>query len=489
MSRLAAVALISLANPCLGQVSLESALEGFENGRGGPETVEFGNRPVEFANSQALSDASELDDIFSQFDERHLSDEVGYGGKAAIMPEWLRLGGTLSQEFAVNISHDAPEDGEIDRRGLSSAQTRLDLAADANLDGDMRVRITGYIQFDPVFRRRAGQAGISGASSMPEPEIELGEAFVQGPLSDTADLTLGRQIVVWGRSDQFRVNDILNPVDNRTPGMTDIKNLRVPVTMARLELYSGPWNASFILVPEHRFDKTPSPGSDFYRSPFPPPPRDYPRHRFGSPGVALALTGTFSGWDLSFYFARILSRRAHLEMTSEGPRRRHNRISMLGAAGNFVTGSWLLKAEAAVFSNLRFSNVSDRDFNRFTLLAGAEYSGISDTTIALEAVNSRISDFDGRLREPPDARRENEPSIAFRVNRSLLNDSLDLSMALLAVGPGGKNGGLLRLQASRDISDSIDMIGGALFYLGGSQSPFSQISDNDRIFLGLNYHF
>ena len=337
--------------------------------------------------------------------------------------------------------------------------------------------------------RRADKDGKGAANAIQDFEVELGEAFVQGSLTGAADLTFGRQIVVWGRSDQFRVNDILNPVDSRMPGMTDIKNLRLPVTMARLEIYGGPWNASFILVPERRFDKTPEPGSEFYSSPIPLPPRDHPRHRFGRPGVATALTGTFPGWDLSLYYARILNRRAHLEFTANGPRRRHHPMSMLGAAGNFAIGSWLLKAEAAIFWNLRFTNVPDREFKRVTLLAGAEYSGISYTTIALEAQNSRIFGFDSKLMDFPDDRRENEPAMAFRIGRSFLNDTLDLSMAALAVGPAGKNGGLLRLQASYDLSDSIELKGGGLFYFSGSQAPFSQIGDYDRIFLGLDCHF
>jgi hypothetical protein len=48
-----------------------------------------------------------------------------------------------------------------------------------------------------------------------EDEVELSEAFVQGRLNRYLDIKAGRQIVVWGRSDNIRITDVLNPLDLR----------------------------------------------------------------------------------------------------------------------------------------------------------------------------------------------------------------------------------------------------------------------------------
>ena len=479
--------LVLIANPVIGQISLDLALAGFEDDLSTPITPELNDVLKGFNNLPEVSDTTELDDILSGFDDHQVNVPDINDYHQETPPERFRFGGKLSQGIIINFAHDTGSSGAIHHRGLSSLRTRLDLEIDMNPILDWRARMTGHIWFDPATGKR-------GSSAYPfeihNQEAELGEAFVQGSITDSIDLTLGRQIVVWGRSDQFRVNDILNPIDNRLPGMTDIKDLRLPVTMARFDFYTESWNTSIILVPERRFDKTPLPGSDFYTGATTPPLRDYPRSRFGRPDIAMALTGTYPGWDISFYTARVFDSRPYIKkITDVGLRRRHNRITMIGMAGNAVFGSWLLKAEAALYKHLRFTNNMEREFSRITLLAGVENTSIADTVLAMEVVNSRILDFDKSLTNPPDDRRRNEPAMAFRTSRSYLHDSLDITLAAVAFGPAGKNGSIQRLQVAYELSDGLELNGGVVFYSSGDQAPFRNIGNNDRVYLGLEYHF
>ena len=481
---LAVLAIGVLANPTLGEISVEEALEGF--GFDSSET-ETDTSPIITGNSD-LSDLDAILDEFESIDELPAPTLQTPEDPFQDTPR-TSLSGSVRQKFVVNFSHDAPSPGEYDHRGLSSMSIRLDLKLDNKIGDDFRLFLGGHLLLDPIEPKQFQPAQNAGVSSFSDFEAELDEAYLQGPLSDSIDLTFGRQIVVWGRSDQFRVTDILNPVDNRTPGLTDIKNLRLPVTMARLDLYSGPWTSSLILIPERRFDRTPELGSDYYFGPATLPSRDNPGGKFSKPDFAVSITGTFSGWDLSFYSARILNRSPYIEEGPDGPVRKHQRISMLGSAANFVVGSWLFKTEATIHKSLRFSNVPEKDFERLTALVGVEYSGIVDTTLALEVVSGHIKDFDNRLLEQPNAQKENETEMAFRVGRTFLNESLELSMAARAPTPIGNNGGLLRTQVSYDLNDSVEIYGGTLLYFVGSNPLYSKIADNDRLFLGLNYHF
>ena len=471
------------AYPCWGQISLEDALEGFAS-----EDIEPANEPETEIIGSELSD---LDDILGEFDTS--SEPPIYSTDPPeienVANSSVRLSGSIRQKFIVNFSHDTPAIGNLDHRGLSAMSTRLDLELEAKPTSDLRVLLTGNFILDPIHPKQTSPSQMMTDYNFSDHKLELGEAFIQGPLTDNIDFTFGRQIVVWGRADQFRVTDILNPIDNRMPGLTDIQDLRLPVTMARFDLYAGPWTTSLFLVPERRFDQSPEPGSDYYFGPVPIPKREYPGGQFGKPDLALALTGTFSGWDLSFYSARLLRRSPFIEVKQDGPKRKHQRITMFGSAANFVVGSWLMKAEVAVHNNLRFSNVADKEFQSISALAGIEYSGLVDTTLALEVTSSHIADFDNRLLAPPDNQEVNSSAMGFRLGRTFLNDALELTLAAMAPTPIGNNGGLARTQLTYDLNDAVELYGGVLLYFKGENLPFSKIADNDRLFLGLNYHF
>ena len=469
MAFLLVLVLFLVASPGLGQTSLEEALGGFED------------VPV-------IASSDDIDDTLDGFDT-----ETAPGPReqetTRADPAWLRLGATLEERIVFNIAHDAPRSGEIDHRGLSSLRSRIDVEADADLGGDWRAHATGHAWFDLAHRAKGRHSYPGEFLEAYEHEAEIGEFFVRGSPGENIDLILGRQVVIWGRSDLFRVTDVLNPLDNRLPGMTDIEDLRLPVAMARLDLYAGQWNLSMIAIPERRFDKRPVLGSDFFPQRVSAPLQDDPDDAFGSPEVAVALTGTFPSWDISAYAANVFDDRPHVVETDTEQRLRHNRIWMVGAAGNFVSGNWLLKAEVACFSGLRYSNARGRKFSRLSALVGVEYSGFAETAIAFEAVNRHIIDFDRRLAELPDDRHRNEFATGLRISRSLRNNTIEFSFLALTFGPTGKNGAIQRLQAVYDWTDAVDLTAGLVLYKAGDQVPFRGIGENDRLFFTLDYHF
>ena len=464
--------LLMAAGPAFGQADLELVLEGFEDD------------PLPSAQD-AFDD---IEEVLEGFDPEASEGPTVETANDA-QPERLRISGSLSERLVFNLAHDAPLPGGVDHRGLSSLRSRLDLRVDADLGSDWRVRAGGHFWIDHAFRINGRSGYPAGFLDEYQQEAELGELHLHGPVAEQADLTIGRQVVVWGRSDFFRVTDILNPLDNRLPGMTDIEDVRLPVTMARIDVYSDPWTLSLLTVPERRFDKRPVPGSDFFTAAGSPPPRDVPASSFGSPEFGMALTGVFSNWDLSLYAASVFDDRPHVALTGDGARLRHNRVRMLGAAGNFVAGNWLLKAEAAAQMGLRYSNAPDASFTRLSMLAGVEYSGLADTAIAVEVTNNHIVDFDDRLSAPPDDRRRNEPASAIRVSRSFRNDSVDFTLIALNFGLTGENGAIQRAQISYDWTDSVDLTAGVVLYRAGKQTPFRGIGNNDRLFLKLDHHF
>ena len=68
----------------------------------------------------------------------------------------------------------------------------------------------------------------------------------QGRAADAGDrlnqlgIRLGRQQIVWGRTDLFRVLDVINPVDfSRNNIYDELEDIRIPLWMLQLEYRFG----------------------------------------------------------------------------------------------------------------------------------------------------------------------------------------------------------------------------------------------------------
>jgi hypothetical protein len=201
---------------------LDSVLQGFDE-------------PAESASAPS-SDPS-LDAVLGGFEE----ESAATTESAAVGDEkraW-QLGGALTFGAAWNYAHDGPAPGETDYRGLSRLRGKLNLEFDAELPRNWRAHVAGYGYYDAAYALNGRDQYTDAVLEEYQSEAELGEAWLRGRLNRQTDLKLGRQIVVWGKSDNIRITDILNPLDNREPGMVDIEELRLPLTMARLDYYLG----------------------------------------------------------------------------------------------------------------------------------------------------------------------------------------------------------------------------------------------------------
>jgi len=120
---------------------------------------------------------------------------------------------------------------------LHSPDGGLDIAVPVRpCDKDSRGCLDGYMDADlnelrfPEFNDR---------------QDWLREFYVDAtvPLADGKELglKLGRQQIIWGRTDLFRVLDIINPVDfSRNNIYDELEDIRIPMWMLETELRTGP---------------------------------------------------------------------------------------------------------------------------------------------------------------------------------------------------------------------------------------------------------
>lgn len=463
--------------------------------------------------------AQESEDLLGGFDDEQKDDPLsGFGDEFEPAfevetdepeeePIW-NLSGSAELSSSINYIPHRSSTG-TDYTGMSRLRMRLNLELDVELPRDWEMRAAAYIFYDPIYAIRGRDRYTAEVLDLYEWEVDSLDVYVQGSLTQDLDMKLGRQVVIWGRSDTIRVLDVLNPLDQREPGRVDIEELRRPVTMARFNYYVDQWNLAAILIPEIRFGLTPAYGSDFFvdASRFLPPgappsladaintaPTARPDHFIDSE-VALSATGTFSGWDISFHGAYLWDDDRYLTGSLIDPTSimyEHTRIWMGGAGGNYILGSWLLKGEIAYFDGLTFS-VADPASGQFVQIGqngldtmiGVEYYGFTDTSIALEVANRHLFGFDKRLAP---GRRANRQETALRITRSFLNQTVDVTGVVLMFNNPAKDGALLRLSLDYEVFDGFLVGGGVLMFVGLS-NPIDTWNDNDRIFLRAKYSF
>jgi len=234
---------------------------------------------------------------FDDFDEPATDDN----DDPLVQDRWWDLDGSISISNDWNFrphNSAAPFPEGTSYLGLSRLRTRLNVQLDLELPWDFELRVSPYIWYDFTYLIRGISNFTQQVIDKYEWEGDFQDSYIQGPLLDNLDIKIGRQVVNWGRSDSLRVLDILNPLDNRTPGRADIEDLRWAVGMLKLDYYVGPWTVTAVAIPEMRFDDLPAVGNDFNPSPIPLPPKNKPNN-FRDWEFAGRIRGIFEGWDLS----------------------------------------------------------------------------------------------------------------------------------------------------------------------------------------------
>jgi hypothetical protein len=465
--------LFSLLNAQSLSADVQEDLSGFE-------TEEFG---------------TEEDDL-AGFEDEEDKVVVESQSTAASEQNFVLSGNVAFKTSAGYRSHSV--DG-VDYSGINQAQSSLYLQLDGRLSDAWRVRISGDTFYDAIYDIRSNDYRQEILDDY-RTQLRLDDTYLQGRLTSKLDLKAGRQIVVWGKSDNIRITDVINPLDNRVPGMTDIEDLRLSVGMVKADYYSGAWNYSLMLIPENRIMHEATPRGEFFPvdeifigAPDPFLSLERPAFSLENMQYAFAANGIFSGWDLSFYAADVLDQKWHFDRVQGSVpianiKRVVTKVKMLGSAVNIVSGSWLLKAEAAYLSGIRY-NTTAREKERLDLLAGVEYRGIKDTLLSFEVANRHIFAHEAQMAAQADFVDKNEVQSALRLSRSFMNERLNLSGLVTMFGAEGEYGGFARIWAEYEIMDALSANVGIVDYIGGERPMMEAIKNNDRLFADIRYSF
>ncbi|WP_373002279.1 DUF1302 family protein [Sulfurimonas sp.] len=467
---------ISLVSSIYADSSIEDDLSGFDS-------------------EEVVEKPSEADADLSGFDEEPTQE---IESKEIIQKKEEERKVTISGDlaFKTSVGYKEHKVNGVEYSGVNQAQTSLFLELDAKLSDDWKLKVSGDTFYDAIYDIHSTNSYSDDILDAYKTQLRLDDTYVQGKITSSLDAKIGRQIVVWGKSDSIRITDVINPLDNRTPAMTDIEDLRLSVGMFKFDYYYGAWNFSVMVIPENRIMIEAPARSEFFPvdAIFPVAPNPFieletPNTSWNNMQYAFGANGVFSGWDLSFYAADVLDQKWHID--PDTMTRKVTKVQMLGSAINIASGSWLLKSEVALLDGVKYNSTRDAK-SRLDALIGFDYMGIKDTVLSVEVANRHIFDYEAQMSKVvprPDYVDEDEVQTALRATKSFYNDSLNATALLSIFGSSWQNGGFARIWIEYEVADAIGLNAGIVEYIDGDKPLMKAIKDNDRVFADITYSF
>ncbi len=488
--------LLSVGTAFAQEESVDDLLEGFEKSPsdheesvddllGDFEEPEVSTNELLGGLEEPVETPDVVDDLLDGFEE---SSSIITESDRLSLP--TGLAGSTGINIAYAYAQSDPNPDKPDYRGLRKLRLYLQLDYQYDLTPSIRFFVDGKAFRDLAYQFLDREEYSEEYLKAYEQETELRETFLSTSLGPNIDVKFGRQIKVWGKADLLSVVDVLNPTDNREPGLIDIDDSRLPVTMTQIDYYTGAWNLNLVLIHEIRFGKSPEFGSEFYFADAESSTEEIPTEtEYGA-----ALNGHFTGWDLSFYAASVYNDQGRADGSFQPSlgvfpdRVIHDRLQLLGTAFSTVTGSWIVRGEIADVQGLRFTNFS-KTFSRQDHVFGVEYSGISDGALSFELAWEWIREFETTLEEAPNEQEQSTVTTAIRFQQDFLNQTLSFNVIAFQFGEFGSSGSSQRIGLDYDWADGLNVGGGILLYHEGDTSYSKRIANNDRLFAGLKYSF
>jgi hypothetical protein len=443
------------------------------------DLMEFDDRDLKLVEQKDVLTQS-TDEVMDGFSEETFSSRFDEESATEVEDEKNSLieglTGKITEQVAYSYNGTTPHDK------FTSLKTSLLLDYEHKFENGWRIKTNAKWYYDAIYDLRDVRYSNDELKEQRH-ETEIFDAYVEGSITDSLDVKAGRQVVVWGRSDTIRITDVLNPLDNRIPGMVDIEDLRLPVGMVKADYFVGSWRVTPIAIVEQRFSKNPAFGSAFN-------PMQDPYLAENKPTdvtYALSIGGEFSGWDINFYAAHMYDDEGYIKL-GDIPSLEHEKVDMFGTALNVLSGAWLFKTELAYFDGLQYTTTQEKEFSRTDALIGFEYNGIADTLISYDVSLRHINSYDSRLLNESIALEEDTYQHALRISADFMNATFTANYLLSLYGKNLDEGGFQRVWVKYELAEGMNLNVGVVDYIGGS-TLFDSIKENDMIFTDISYNF
>ena len=336
-----------------------------------------------------------------------------------------------------------------------------------------------------------------------EVELELREFYLQGEIGDTF-LTLGKQQIVWGKSDGLKVLDIVNPQSFREFILDDFDNSRIPLWTLNIERSIADWDFQFLWIPDQTYHALPKQSATYAFTsselvPTAPPgvqvnieqPRR-PNNVFLDSDVGLRATTFWKGWDITFNYLYQYNNlpvlRQNLSLAGGNPvvtiTPEYERTHVFGTTFSNAFDDWVVRGEFGYFTDHYFigknpmQNQGVVKSPELHYVLGLDWNAPWDILLSMQLIQSWvIKDADKTTRDKVDT------TVTGLIRRNFLYDTLTAEVLIIANTNNGD--GIIRPKISYEWQDNIKTWIAADIFYGDKQGIFGQFDQNDRVVVGM----
>ncbi len=355
---------------------------------------------------------------------------------------------------------------------------------------------------NPDYASVLSQAGYFGGQT----EIELRELYFKKSIGRSY-LTLGKQQIVWGKSDGLKVLDVVNPQDLREFILRPFEQSRIPLWTVNFELPLGESTLQFLWVPDKTYNTLASRDSVYAISapslvPTPQVGASVVRNFAKRPGrlfedsdYGLRYTSFKGGWDLSFvYLYHYQDTPVFFQKLVLNPQPtvtinpKYIRSHLIGGAFSKAFGKWVFRSELGYstdkyfIENLQVSTSGVRKSDELGYVLGLDWSGIENVFISVQLFQSHILNYS------PTIIRDRIDSVASILLRKKFRNET-VSFELLALHNINNSDGVVRPKLTYDLKDDLRLILSMDVFYGNRNGLFGQFGKNDRVSIGLIFSF
>lgn len=326
-------------------------------------------------------------------------------------------------------------------------------------------------------------------------------------------LRLGKQQVVWGKSDGLKLLDVVNPQNFSEFILEDFDNARIPLWMALYELNLDIGELQFLFIPDSSVHSLALAGSPYeisaprflpnlgyFLSTYPNTQIQlnevyYPTNALENHDFGFRWRHFLNGWDLSLNYLNhtddlpaFYSRQSTVdELNILTIQPIYERTEIYGGSASTALAEFTIRSELAFTKGQHFqtpaSPISHGVIHRDELsyVLGLDWFGLSNTLISMQLFQSHIIDISQDIE-----RNDTETTLTFLARKNWLNETL--SIESLLIQNLSQHDGLVRSKLNYRFSDALSLSIQADIFHGDATGIFGQFENNDRVLLSIEYH-